>query len=156
MNVFCLYYYLCLKILREVYLNKRLDNTNIYYYILWKESAKFDIIYIETFKERKGMYDTVAYIYKDYRIEFKEEGYHVYGEAFYPGEVLPVGTITGHSYNSKDENDISHMKDNSLHIDMLIVSEKHNGKGVGSTLMKMMMLYVEKRNLNMLLRIQLR
>ena len=91
------------------------------------------------------MYDTVAYIYKDYRIEFKEEGYHVYGEAFYPGEVLPVGTITGHSYNSKDENDISHMKDNSLHIDMLIVSEKHNGKGVGSTLMKMMMLYVEKR-----------
>ena len=91
------------------------------------------------------MYDTVAYIYKDYRIEFKEEGYHVYGEAYYPGEVLPVGTITGHSYNSKDENDISHMKDNSLHIDMLIVSEKHNGTGVGSTLMKMMMLYVEKR-----------
>ena len=37
------------------------------------------------------------------------------------------------------------MKDNALHIDMLIVSEKHNGKGVGSTLMKMMMLYVEKR-----------
>ena len=31
------------------------------------------------------MYDTVAYIYKDYRIEFKEEGYHVYGEAFYQG-----------------------------------------------------------------------
>lgn len=86
MNVFCLYYYLSLKkFLREVYLNKRLDNTNIYSYILWKESAKFDIIYIGTFKEKKRMYDTVAYIYKDYRIEFKEEGSQVCGEAFYPG-----------------------------------------------------------------------
>ena len=63
------------------------------------------------------MYDTVAYIYKDYRIEFKEEGSQVCGEAFYPGEILPVGTIAGHSYNSKDENDISHIKDNSLHIE---------------------------------------
>lgn len=91
------------------------------------------------------MEDSVTFIYKEYRIEFSGDGVSICGEAFCPGERMSIGKIMGHTYNSKDRIDKSHRKDNSLHLDLLIVSEPHNRKGVGTTLMNMFMHYAEKR-----------